>query len=54
MKAGVMASQLVDRLHRGDAVRRSQPLQRGHYERREGEENAGDKAASEGGRQLAA
>src|SRR5918999_2544011 len=43
--------QLVDRLHRGDAVRCRQPLQRGHHERREGEEDPRVQAASEGGRQ---
>src|SRR5918995_2562063 len=43
--------QFVDRLHRRDAMRRRQPLQRGHHERREGEEDAGDQPASESGRQ---
>src|SRR5918998_5140521 len=40
--------QLVDRLHRGDAVRCRQPLERGHHERREGEEDPRVQAASEG------
>src|SRR5688500_2110733 len=41
----------VDRLHSRDALRRRQPLERGHHETGEGEEDPGYQPAPEGGGQ---